>query len=95
MSVGGYASLPAVLAARRLRIPVVVVSFDRVPGRASALAARFAAASAVAFEGSPLRRAVVTGAPVRRAIRDVDRVAGRIRVRGPPSGCPPTASSSP
>ena len=32
VSVGGYASLPAVLAARRLRIPVVVVSFDRVPG---------------------------------------------------------------
>ena len=47
VSVGGYASLPAVLAARRLRIPVVVVSFDRRPGRASALAARFAAASAV------------------------------------------------
>ena len=81
VSVGGYASLPAVLAARRLRIPVVVVSFDRLPGRASALAARFAAASAVAFEGSSLRRAVVTGAPVRRAIRDVDRVAGQTAAR--------------
>jgi UDP-N-acetylglucosamine--N-acetylmuramyl-(pentapeptide) pyrophosphoryl-undecaprenol N-acetylglucosamine transferase len=81
VSVGGYASLPAVLAARRLRIPVVVVSFDRVPGRASALAARFAAVSAVAFEGSSLRRAVVTGAPVRRAIRAVDRDAGRRAAR--------------
>jgi undecaprenyldiphospho-muramoylpentapeptide beta-N-acetylglucosaminyltransferase len=77
VSVGGYASLPAVLAARRLRLPVVVVSFDRRPGRASALAARFAAASAVAFPGSSLRRATVTGAPVRRAIRDVDRATGR------------------
>jgi UDP-N-acetylglucosamine--N-acetylmuramyl-(pentapeptide) pyrophosphoryl-undecaprenol N-acetylglucosamine transferase len=77
VSVGGYASLPAVLAARRLKIPVVVVSFDRLPGRASALAARFAAASAVAFDGSRLRRATTTGAPVRRAIRDVDRRAGR------------------
>ena len=38
-AVGGYASLPAVLAARRLRIPVVVVSYDRRPGRASQLAA--------------------------------------------------------
>ena len=38
VSVGGYASLPAVLAARRLRVPVLVVSFDRRPGRASALA---------------------------------------------------------
>jgi undecaprenyldiphospho-muramoylpentapeptide beta-N-acetylglucosaminyltransferase len=81
VSVGGYASLPAVLAARRLRIPVVVVSFDRFPGRASALAARFAAASAVAFEGSPLRRATVTGAPVRRAIREVDRSTGRDTAR--------------
>ena len=53
VSVGGYASLPAVLAARRLRIPIVVVSYDRRPGRASQLAARFAAASAVAF---PARR---------------------------------------
>jgi undecaprenyldiphospho-muramoylpentapeptide beta-N-acetylglucosaminyltransferase len=77
VSVGGYASLPAVLAARRLRVPVVVVSFDRRPGRASALTARFAAASAVAFPGSTLRRATVTGAPVRRAIRDVDRSGGR------------------
>jgi undecaprenyldiphospho-muramoylpentapeptide beta-N-acetylglucosaminyltransferase len=76
VSVGGYASLPAALAARRLRIPLVVVSFDRLPGRASALAARFAAASAVAFPGSSLRRATLTGAPVRRGIRSVDRARG-------------------
>ncbi|MDF2733170.1 MAG: murG [Desertimonas sp.] len=81
ISVGGYASLPAVLAARQLRTPVVVVSFDRRPGRASALAARFAAACAVSFEGSRLPRAVVTGPPVRREIRDVDRVAGRRAAR--------------
>ena len=43
VSVGGYASMPAVFAARRLRIPVVVVSYDRTPGRASRLAARRAA----------------------------------------------------
>jgi UDP-N-acetylglucosamine--N-acetylmuramyl-(pentapeptide) pyrophosphoryl-undecaprenol N-acetylglucosamine transferase len=73
VSVGGYASLPAVLAARRLRIPVVVVSYDRFPGRASRLAARRAAACAVAFPDSPLPRATVTGAPVRRAVLDVDR----------------------
>lgn len=77
VSVGGYASLPSVLAARRLRIPVVVVSFDRTPGRASALTARFAAACAVAFEGSPLPRAEVTGAPVRRVIRELDRAGAR------------------
>ena len=73
VSVGGYASMPSVFAARRLGIPVVVVSYDRTPGRASRLAARKAAACAVAFERSPLPRAELTGAPVRQAILDVDR----------------------
>ncbi|MEX2628098.1 MAG: glycosyltransferase [Ilumatobacteraceae bacterium] len=81
VSVGGYASMPAVLAARRLGVPVVVVSYDRVPGRASALSARRAAACAVAFEDSPLPRAHVTGAPVRQAVLDVDRRADRDAAR--------------
>lgn len=73
VSVGGYASMPSVFAARRLGIPIVVVSYDRTPGRASRLAARSAAACAVAFEQSPLPRAELTGAPVRQSILDVDR----------------------
>lgn len=81
VSVGGYASLPAVLAARRLRIPVVVVSYDRFPGRASKLAARRAAACAVAFPDSPLPRATVTGAPIRQAVLDIDRIGDRLPAR--------------
>lgn len=81
VSVGGYASMPSVFAAERLDVPIVVVSYDRTPGRASRLAARRAAACAVAFEGSPLPRAEVTGAPLRRAILDVDRVADRASAR--------------
>ena len=83
VSVGGYASMPSVFAARRLGIPVVVVSYDRTPGRASRLAARNAAASAVAFEQSTLPRAELTGAPVRQAILDVDRsdAAARLTAR--------------
>lgn len=81
VSVGGYASLPAVLAARRLRVPVVVVSYDKRPGRASAFAARRAAACAVAFPDSPLPRAVHTGAPLRRAVREVNRSQDRERAR--------------
>lgn len=81
VSVGGYASLPTVLAARRQRIPVVVVSYDRRPGRASALTARFAAASAVAFSDSPLPRARVTGAPVRAEVLAVDRSRDRDEAR--------------
>jgi undecaprenyldiphospho-muramoylpentapeptide beta-N-acetylglucosaminyltransferase len=73
VSVGGYASLPPVLAALVRRIPVVTVSYDAVPGRATKLAARFAVASAVAFPGSVLPRRVVTGAPLRAAVVAVDR----------------------
>jgi UDP-N-acetylglucosamine:LPS N-acetylglucosamine transferase len=80
VSVGGYASLPIVLAARR-RVPIVVVSYDRRPGWASRLAARWAAACAVAFPGSTLPRAEHTGAPVRQSILDVDRTADRDRAR--------------
>ncbi|MGI9646479.1 MAG: UDP-N-acetylglucosamine--N-acetylmuramyl-(pentapeptide) pyrophosphoryl-undecaprenol N-acetylglucosamine transferase [Ilumatobacteraceae bacterium] len=81
VSVGGYASMPAVFAARWLRIPVVVVSFDRRPGRASQLSARFAAACAVAFPDTELPKATVTGAPVRQAILDVDRETDRSGAR--------------
>lgn len=81
VSVGGYASMPAVLAARALRVPIVVVSYDRFPGRASALSARSAAACAVAFPDSPLPRAHLTGAPVRAAVLAVDRARDRTTAR--------------
>ncbi|HUF97875.1 MAG TPA: UDP-N-acetylglucosamine--N-acetylmuramyl-(pentapeptide) pyrophosphoryl-undecaprenol N-acetylglucosamine transferase [Ilumatobacter sp.] len=77
VSVGGYASMPAVFAARRLEIPIVVVSFDLIPGRASRLAAKHAAACAVAFPDSSLPNAILTGAPVRQAVLAVDRTADR------------------
>jgi len=81
VSVGGYASMPSVFAARRLRIPVVVVSFDRPPGLASRLSARSAAACAVAFEDTTLPNATVTGAPLRQAILAVDRTRDRSAAR--------------
>lgn len=77
VSVGGYASMPSVFAARALGIPVVVVSYDLRPGRASQVAAKKAAACAVAFPDSPLPNATLTGAPVRQAVLDVDRTRDR------------------
>ncbi|HWC68660.1 MAG TPA: glycosyltransferase [Acidimicrobiales bacterium] len=73
VSIGGYASLPAVLAAAVRRVPIVVVSYDAVPGAASRVAARFAAATAVAFPHVDLPRRTLTGAPVRRSVLAVDR----------------------
>jgi len=65
VAMGGYASVPVALSAVLLRVPVIVVNVDAVPGAANRLVGRFAAASAVAFPGTALRGAVVTGAPVR------------------------------
>ena len=81
VSVGGYASFPATFAARLRRIPIVVVSYDRIPGLASRVSARFATVCAVAFEGSRLPRARYTGAPVRRDLILLDRDAARDRAR--------------
>ena len=81
VSVGGYASFPATFAARLRRIPVVVVSYDRIPGLASRVTARFATVCAVAFEGSRLPRARYTGAPVRRDLILLEPAAARSAAR--------------
>jgi UDP-N-acetylmuramate--alanine ligase len=77
ISVGGYGSVAAAQAARKLKIPVITVSYDRLPGRATKLQARHAAATAVAYLPTKLRNATLTGAPVRRLIRNLDLVATR------------------
>ena len=76
--VGGYASVPCALGAALLRVPIVVHEQNAVPGLANRLAARFARASAVSFDGTDLPRAVTTGNPVRPEVLAVDRSpAGR------------------
>lgn len=75
VGVGGFASVPCVLAAALWRVPIVIAEQNTHPGAANRLAARFAKAAAVAFPGTPLPRAVVTGNPVRPEILAVDRAA--------------------
>ncbi len=81
VSVGGYASLPSIVAARLRRIPIVVVSYDKRPGLASRVSARFATVCATGFPGMPLPRAEHTGAPLRPAILAVDRAGDRAGAR--------------
>jgi UDP-N-acetylglucosamine:LPS N-acetylglucosamine transferase len=69
------------LASFVLRVPVVVAEQNAVPGAANRLAARFAKAAAVSFEGTALPRAVVTGNPVRAEVLAVDRDADRADAR--------------
>jgi UDP-N-acetylglucosamine--N-acetylmuramyl-(pentapeptide) pyrophosphoryl-undecaprenol N-acetylglucosamine transferase len=82
ISVGGYASVPCVVAAGLCRVPLVVAEQNAVPGLANRLGARLARAAAVSFEGTDLPRAVVTGNPVRPEMLAVDRSpAGRAAAR--------------
>lgn len=74
---GGYASAPAYVAARRARVPFVVHEANAKPGLANILGARWAAASGVAFDGTPLRGGRVVGMPLRREIVELDRGALR------------------
>ena len=92
ISVGGYASVPCVIAAAVLRVPLVVAEQNAVPGSANRLAARLARAAAVSFEGTKLPRAVLTGNPLRREVLAVDRTpAGRSLARAA-LGLPPDAT---
>lgn len=81
VGVGGYASVPGVVAAVVTRTPLVIAEQNAVPSAANRLAGRFAAAAAVPFPDTDLPRAVVTGNPVRPGVLDVDRSAQRAAAR--------------
>lgn len=78
---GGYVSLPAYLAARALRVPLVIDEQNAVPGLANKIAARFARVVAVTFPRTPLPRARFIGMPLRKGISELDRHALRIDAR--------------
>ena len=69
---GGYASFPALFAARILGIPVMIHESDVVPGRVNRWAAKFAKRIAISFPESvkyfPAEKTALTGNPVRKEI---------------------------
>lgn len=77
VGVGGYASLPCVVAARLWGVPVVVHEQNRAPGLANRLAVRFGGRPATSLPGTPLAGAVVTGNPVRSVFVGVQSAAAR------------------
>ncbi len=81
VGLGGYASVPCVIAAVVWRIPVVVAEQNAVPGAANRLAGRFAKACAVSFPHTDLPRSTWTGNPVRPEVLAIDRDSGRLRAR--------------
>lgn len=82
VSLGGYAAAPCGLAAGILRIPLVLAEQNAIPTSTHRMLSRFARASAVPFEGTPLPRPVLTGNPVRDEVLAVDPgPAGRAAAR--------------
>jgi len=73
VGVGGYASLPCLVAARWQGIPTVVHEQNAAPGLANRIAVRLGARAAVSLPGTPLPDAVVTGNPVRASVVAVER----------------------
>ncbi|HEX2792732.1 MAG TPA: UDP-N-acetylglucosamine--N-acetylmuramyl-(pentapeptide) pyrophosphoryl-undecaprenol N-acetylglucosamine transferase [Candidatus Paceibacterota bacterium] len=79
-SKGGYASVPVVLAAWVLRIPIIIHESDSKPGRANLFAAKFAYRIGIAFESSasyfPVKargKIAKVGIPVRQDVARVER----------------------
>ena len=78
---GGYVSVPAYLAARRRKLPLVVHEQNALPGIANKLGARIATRVAVSFPDTPLKGAEYVGLPLRRMISQLDRPALRAEAR--------------
>lgn len=71
---GGYVSIPAYLAARKLGIPIVIHEANAKPGLANKVGVRFTPYVAENYAGS-LPGAVRLGLPLRRTISGLDRAA--------------------
>lgn len=78
---GGYVSMPAYLAARRRKLPLVVHEQNALPGLANKAGARIADAVAVSFPDTKLPKASYVGLPIRRMIGALDRAAHRAEGR--------------
>ncbi len=73
-SKGGYASFPAVFAARILRIPVVIHESDSIPGKVNLWAGKFARRIAISYPEAikffPKEKTAYTGNPIRKELQE-------------------------
>lgn len=84
VSKGGYASMPTVIAAWLLRIPIIIHESDAKPGRANLFAAKFATKIAVAFDSTASyfpanvqNKIARTGVPIRKALMRIELEGAR------------------
>src|SRR3954447_484997 len=78
---GGYVSVPAYLAARKRKLPLVVHEGNALPGVANKLGARFTDHVATSFPETDLPHAHYIGLPIRRMISTLDRGTLRAEAR--------------
>jgi len=75
-SKGGYTSVPVLLAAKFLRIPVVIHESDTVPGRANLMARSFARYIAISYPDVAsyfdASKTALTGIPIRKELLTTD-----------------------
>jgi len=89
ISVGGYAAIPAILAASARRTPLALLEPNAIPGRANRFAARLATDVFVGFAstqsqlGTPASQTRCVGIPLRRGL--IERVHGLDARRKPAS----------
>ncbi len=71
---GGYASFPAVFAAKILRIPVFIHESDTIPGKVNKWAGKFARKIAISYPEAakyfPTNKTAYTGNPIRKEMRE-------------------------
>ena len=71
---GGYASFPALLAARILRIPVIIHESDSTPGKVNSWAGKFARRIAISYPEAAKyfkkEKVAYTGNPIRKEIQE-------------------------
>ncbi|MDE0909229.1 MAG: undecaprenyldiphospho-muramoylpentapeptide beta-N-acetylglucosaminyltransferase [Myxococcota bacterium] len=89
ISVGGYAAMPAMLAAVVSRVPIALIEPNAIPGRVNRLSARFARLVFPGFEIAATRlgaedRSHLLGVPLRQALVEAFASGGARRTLAPP-----------
>lgn len=76
-SKGSYTAVPVLIAARFLRIPVVIHESDSKPGRANKLAKKFARYIAISYDDAaqffPPEKTALIGIPLRREVTTINQ----------------------
>ena len=80
-SKGGFVSVPVIIAAKSLRIPIFIHESDMTPGLANKISQRFATKIFTSFEETkkffPKNKTMVIGSPIRREVFNGSREKGR------------------